>query len=89
MEKLGYGKNYKYAHNFPDHIVEQEHLPKPLVGKRFYVPSDQGREPDLGKRRVSREQRPASVEPMNAASPVNRATRSSSPQPVDRVDSEE
>ena len=30
MEKLGYGKGYKYAHDFPDHVVEQEHLPKEL-----------------------------------------------------------
>src|SRR5437762_3469760 len=61
MKHFGYGEGYKYAHNFPGHVAEQEHLPEPLVGMRFYAPSDQGREPDLAKRRVSREQRPASV----------------------------
>ncbi|HSF56685.1 MAG TPA: replication-associated recombination protein A [Candidatus Binatia bacterium] len=35
MEKLGYGENYKYAHNYPDHIVEQEHLPEELQARRY------------------------------------------------------
>jgi putative ATPase len=44
MQKLGYGKSYKYAHNYPDHIVDQEHLPKELKDKKYYVPSDSGYE---------------------------------------------
>ena len=39
MEKLGYGKGYRYAHNFPDHIVDQEHLPEELKGRKYYSPS--------------------------------------------------
>jgi putative ATPase len=50
MEKLGYGKNYKYAHNFPDHIVEQEYLPKELKGKRYYAPSESGHERQIKER---------------------------------------
>ena len=50
MEKLGYGKNYKYAHNFPDHIVRQEHLPKELTGKKYYFPSDSGEEKKIKER---------------------------------------
>ena len=50
MEKLGYGKNYKYAHNFPDHIVEQEHLPKELEGRKYYSPSDSGEEKKIKER---------------------------------------
>ena len=50
MEKLGYGKDYKYAHNFPDHIVEQEHLPKELKGRRYYSPSDSGHEKQIKER---------------------------------------
>jgi putative ATPase len=36
MKDLGYGKGYKYAHNFPDAKVEQEHLPEELKGKKYY-----------------------------------------------------
>jgi len=44
MQKLGYGKSYKYAHNYPGHVVEQEHLPKELKDKKYYMPSDSGYE---------------------------------------------
>jgi putative ATPase len=50
MEKLGYGKDYKYAHDFPDHIVEQEHLPKELAGRKYYVPSESGYEKEIEER---------------------------------------
>jgi len=50
MEKLGYGKNYKYAHNFPGHVVEQEHLPDELAGKKYYSPSDSGYEREIQQR---------------------------------------
>ncbi|MFH1192596.1 MAG: replication-associated recombination protein A [bacterium] len=36
MQDLGYGKDYKYAHNFPDAIVEQDHFPKE-IGNRKYL----------------------------------------------------
>ena len=42
--KLGHGLDYKYAHNYPNHYVEQQYLPYELTGKQFYVPSDQGYE---------------------------------------------
>ncbi|HEV8341487.1 MAG TPA: replication-associated recombination protein A [Candidatus Binatia bacterium] len=44
MEKLGYGQGYKYAHNFPDHVVAQEHFPEGLKGRKYYVPSESGYE---------------------------------------------
>ena len=50
MEKLGYGKDYKYAHNFPDHVVEQEHLPKDLQGRKYYAPSESGHEKEIKER---------------------------------------
>ena len=50
MEKLGYGKDYKYAHNFPEHIVEQEHLPKELSGRKYYSPSQSGYEKQIEER---------------------------------------
>jgi len=35
MKDLDYGKGYKYAHNFPDAKVNQEHLPEELKGKKY------------------------------------------------------
>ena len=56
MEKLGYGKGYKYAHNFPDHIVDQEHLPEKLKGRKYYSPSDSGYEKTIKDRMQSWEE---------------------------------
>jgi putative ATPase len=44
MKDMGYGKGYKYAHDYPDHIVAQEHLPDSLKGKQFYTPGNFGYE---------------------------------------------
>jgi putative ATPase len=56
MEKLGYGKNYKYAHNFPDHIVEQQHMPKELEGRKYYSPAESGHENQIKQRLQNREE---------------------------------
>ena len=50
MDRLGYGKGYKYAHDFPDHVVEQEHLPKELEASKYYLPSDSGEEKQIKER---------------------------------------
>lgn len=50
MEKLGYGKDYRYAHDFPGHVVEQQHLPDALKDKRYYSPSDSGFEKTIKER---------------------------------------
>jgi putative ATPase len=57
MEKLGYGKDYRYAHNFPDNIVEQQHLPDALKGKKYYAPSDSGYEKTIQERLKSWEEK--------------------------------
>jgi putative ATPase len=44
LRKLGYGKGYKYPHDFPGHQVEQEYRPVRFQGKRYYEPSGQGEE---------------------------------------------
>lgn len=36
MKSLGYHDGYKYAHNFPDHFVEQQYLPDQLKDSRFW-----------------------------------------------------
>ena len=38
MDSLGYGKGYKYAHDYEGHWVEQEFMPAGLEGRRFYEP---------------------------------------------------
>ena len=50
MKELGYGKGYKYAHDFKDALVEQTHLPDQLAGARFYEPSERGFEKTIKKR---------------------------------------
>jgi putative ATPase len=47
MQEMGYGKDYKYAHNYPDHFVEQQNLPDRLQGSKYYVPSSQGYEQQI------------------------------------------
>lgn len=42
--KLGHGTGYKYAHDYPNHYVEQQYLPYELNGKEFYRPSGNGYE---------------------------------------------
>jgi len=44
MQDMGYGKDYKYAHDYPEHFVEQQHLPDSLKGKQFYTPGKLGYE---------------------------------------------
>ena len=50
MKELGYGKDYKYAHDFDEHIVEQEHLPEKISGHRYYEPTELGFEEKVKKR---------------------------------------
>lgn len=42
--KLGHGTGYKYAHDYPNHYVEQQYLPYELSGREFYSPSGNGYE---------------------------------------------
>jgi putative ATPase len=43
-EKLGHGTGYKYAHDFPNHYVEQQYLPDEILGSKFYEPTENGYE---------------------------------------------
>ena len=43
-EKLGKGIGYKYAHDYPDHYVNQQYLPSEIEGSHFYEPGDLGYE---------------------------------------------
>ena len=44
LKKLGFGKGYKYPHDYPGHRVEQEYLPARFSGARYYEPSGEGEE---------------------------------------------
>ncbi len=50
MKDIGYGKGYKYAHDYQGHFVKQQNLPDSLQGKRFYTPGEQGYEKQVSER---------------------------------------
>jgi len=49
MKKLNYGADYKYAHNFDNHYVEQQYLPDKLVDAKFYEPAPNAKEEQIRK----------------------------------------
>ena len=50
MKGMGYGKSYKYAHDYGGHFVLQDYLPPSLKDRRYYEPSEEGHEKELGER---------------------------------------
>lgn len=50
MWSLGYGRDYKYAHDFAGGIVAQQNLPDNLVGRRYYHPTERGFEREMAER---------------------------------------
>lgn len=50
MKDLGYGKDYRYAHSYNGGYIEQDYLPSPLRGRRFYRPADRGYEKSIRER---------------------------------------
>ncbi len=46
-KNLGHGVGYKYAHNYPNHYVEQQYMPKEIEGTVFYEPGDNGKEREI------------------------------------------
>ena len=50
MNNMGYGKGYKYSHDFEGHFDEQEYLPPSLKGRRYYFPGEEGEERQIGER---------------------------------------
>ena len=49
MKGVGYGKGYKYAHEFPGGYVKQQFLPDKLAGRRYYEPKEVGYEAHIKK----------------------------------------
>ncbi|MBC8490767.1 MAG: replication-associated recombination protein A [Bacteroidetes bacterium] len=50
MKEIGYGKGYKYAHDFKDNFANLEFLPDKIKGTRFYNPGNNSRENELRAR---------------------------------------
>ena len=50
MKQMGYGKDYQYAHDDREALVDQEHLPEELKGQRFYHPTGRGYEKEVASR---------------------------------------
>jgi putative ATPase len=50
MKDVGYGRGYKYAHNYKGAVVDQDHLPDKLLSKKYYNPTDRGFEKELLER---------------------------------------
>ena len=46
---LGRGTGYKYAHDYPNHYVEQQYLPDALLGISYYHPTQEGSEKEIKK----------------------------------------
>ena len=50
MKELGYGKGYRYAHDYEDKLTSMQCLPDSLQGREYYRPTDQGLEPRFKER---------------------------------------
>ncbi|TMC48736.1 MAG: replication-associated recombination protein A [Chloroflexi bacterium] len=47
---MGFGSGYRYAHDYQDGVVEQQHLPDVLADRRYYQPSGHGAEAAIAER---------------------------------------
>ncbi len=50
MKETGYGKGYKYAHDYEGGFVKQQHLPDKLKNRRYYNPAENGNEKAIKER---------------------------------------
>jgi putative ATPase len=50
MKELGYGRGYRYPHNYPGAWVGQEYLPDGLKNRDFYRPTGRGFEKEIARR---------------------------------------
>lgn len=51
-QKLGHGIGYKYAHDYPEHYVDQQYLPDEIKDERFYEPGELGYEKQIKERLI-------------------------------------
>ena len=53
--KLGHGVGYKYPHDYPGHVVEQEYMPPSVKGRKYYIPGELGVEASIKKKHDERQ----------------------------------
>ena len=54
MKQLGYGKDYRYAHDYPGHFVNQQYMPQELNHPQLWHPQDNPAEAQMAARQQSR-----------------------------------
>lgn len=50
MKEIGYGKEYKYPHDYTNHFIEEDYLPKEMKDKQYYYPTENGIEKTIKER---------------------------------------
>jgi putative ATPase len=50
MKDMGYGKGYKYAHDYEGNFVDQQHLPDRIKDNKYYFPTENGNEKNIRER---------------------------------------
>jgi putative ATPase len=50
MKDIGYGKDYKYAHNYENNFVAEEFLPESIKNSCFYIPQNNPKEQQLAEK---------------------------------------
>ena len=70
MKDLGFGKAYRYPHDFPGRYVAEDYFPEGAHPRQFYAPSDQGREARLWAQHIERLQRALAAQRRAAQPPA-------------------
>ncbi len=84
MQEEGYGQGYQYAHDHAGHYVPGEtYLPEPLLGERYYQPSEQGFEKAIAERLARWRAGAASPSSPTASAPEAPAARERRGRPKD------
>jgi putative ATPase len=50
MKDIGYGKEYKYPHDYDNNFVAENYLPEEIKDSQFYFPCENGQEKNLKER---------------------------------------
>ena len=50
MKELDYGRDYRYAHDQQGRVADMDCLPNSLLGRKYYIPTSEGRERQLAQR---------------------------------------
>jgi putative ATPase len=76
MKGMGYGREYRYAHDYPDTLVAQEYLPERVKDRHYYYPTDRGFEKNI-KTRLDMWRRKLALNPITSSRVVRPFTQES------------